>query len=250
MRDAESKRPIANDVYAKVFMDEHGLEIFRRFGGESAPNASNVARHRFIDDYLRAKLAADRHLRVIFIGCGFDSRAFRLQGGDWIELDEPQLIAYKNEKLPPESCPNRLTRVPIDFATESLADKLKPFAQDRFTVFVVEGVTMYLPAEALESSLKSIRQLFPHHEVIADLMTRLFLDTFGRNIKAIIAQLGVDMIPLDDPAVPFVRTGYKQLQSRSIIGMTMSYRGLGWLNGLVRLVIPSGVSGYTVRVFG
>src|SRR6516162_5922896 len=64
MRDAESRRPVCGDQYAKRFMDARGLEIFRQFGGESGPNVSNVARHRYIDDFLRAELARDPNLRL------------------------------------------------------------------------------------------------------------------------------------------------------------------------------------------
>jgi O-methyltransferase involved in polyketide biosynthesis len=43
-----------------------------------------------IDDLLREELVANPNLTVVIIGAGFDTRAFRLQGGTWIELDEPQ----------------------------------------------------------------------------------------------------------------------------------------------------------------
>jgi len=81
MQDAQSGHPICDDRYAARFMDERGLEIFRRFGGERRPNASNVARARYIDDLLRSYLAQDPHLQIVLLGCGFDSRAFRLSGG-------------------------------------------------------------------------------------------------------------------------------------------------------------------------
>jgi len=94
MLDAQRRRPVCNDFFAEKFMDQHGREILQRFGAELDANASNVARHRYIDDELRRRLAANAALRVILIGCGFDSRAFRLTGGEWIELDEPPLIAH------------------------------------------------------------------------------------------------------------------------------------------------------------
>ena len=112
MLDAQSRRPICNDMYAEGFMDQRGLDILHRFGGELRPNMSNVARHRYIDDELRARLANNAKLRIALIGCGFDSRAFRLQGGDWIELDEPALIDYKNAKLPPRNVRTRCSVFP------------------------------------------------------------------------------------------------------------------------------------------
>ena len=60
-------------------MDDRGLAIFREFESESAPNAGNVARHRYIDDFLRAWIAREPELQIVLLGCGFDSRAFRLR---------------------------------------------------------------------------------------------------------------------------------------------------------------------------
>src|SRR5688572_25697162 len=108
MLDAQRRRPVCNDVYAERFMDERGRKILQRFGVEPNPNMANVSRHRHIDDELRRRLKADPTLRVVLIGCGFDSRAFRLTGGEWLELDEPPLIAYKNAKLPVKECANSL----------------------------------------------------------------------------------------------------------------------------------------------
>jgi len=250
MRDAESAQPICNDRFAKLFMNEHGMEIFSRFGGERGPNVSNVARARYIDDLLRARLAANPKLQVVLIGCGFDSRAFRLAGGTWFELDEPPLITYKEECLPAVQADNPLRRMPIDFEHESLREKLQSLTVTAPTVFVIEGVTMYVTADALRATLEVLRSSFPSHEVIADLMTRRFIDGYGATIKRIIAELGAKMIPGDEPGLPFEQTGYRQLSSREIAGLAFDYRSLGWLTPIVRLFFPGLFSGYTVRVFG
>ena len=87
MRDAESAKPVCGDVYAKLFMNEDGLRILEKFKDEVNPNTSNVARHRVIDDLLRDELAVNPNLRVVIIGAGFDSRAYRLQGGTFCSLE-------------------------------------------------------------------------------------------------------------------------------------------------------------------
>lgn len=249
MRDAESADPICGDRFAKLFMNEHGMEIFGRFGGERGPNLSNVARARYIDDLLRARLRREPALRVVLIGCGFDSRAYRLQGGSWLELDEPQLILYKNERLPAAQAPNPLQRVAIDFEADSLSEKLQPLASSAPTVFVIEGVTMYLTAESLRATLRTLRSLVRDHQVIADLMTHDFINRYGRTIKHIIAQLGADMIPGEQPAQPFEQAGYRQLSSCEIAGVALGYRSLGWLVPILRLLVRGLFTGYTVRVF-
>jgi methyltransferase (TIGR00027 family) len=249
MLDAQSLRPVCGDQYAKRFMDARGLAIFREFGGESGPNISNVARHRYIDDFLRAELVREPRLQVILIGCGFDSRAFRLTGGTWLELDEPQLIAHKNATLPAAEAPNPLQRIPVDFATDSLEEKLRPLKDFTPTIFVIEGVTMYLPVDSLLGTLEVLKRLFPGHRIIADQMTSRFVNSYGRNIKRIIASLGAHMIPPEDPALPFRQAGYRELSSEPIVGLALRYRSHNALSFILRLVLPGLYSGYTMRVY-
>ena len=249
MRDAESRRPICGDSYARGFMDDRALAIFREFATQFGPNASNVARHRYIDDFLRTRIAREPRLQIVLIGCGFDSRAFRLRGGSWYELDEPQLIAYKDDKLPASQAPNPLQRIAIEFGVDSLEDKLRTVPTDAPTVFVVEGVTMYLPAESLRATLEVLKSRFPRSEIIADLMTHDFIERYGRDIKRIIAQLGAQIIPANAPELPFEQAGYTEASSAPIIGLSLAYRGLGPLSSLLRWLIPGAYSGYTVRVY-
>jgi len=249
MLDAQSRRPVCNDIYAEKFMDERGMAILRQFSGERGPNIGNVARHRFIDDWLRDRIATHPQQRIVLIGAGFDSRAFRLHGGRWVELDEPALIEYKNARLPAQQCRNELQRIEIDFATDSLADKLAPLVDGGPVIFIVEGVTMYLPDTALLATLATLKQLFPRHQIIADLMTRRFIDTFGRNTKRIITSMGAHLIPPEDPTLPFRQAGYRQLLSEPLISLGMRYQGLGLIAKLANRVAPSALHGYSVRVF-
>lgn len=249
MRDAESQHPVCGDQFAKLFMNEEGMRIFEGFAGERGPNRSNVARARYIDDLLRARLALDAHLQVVLIGCGFDSRAFRLQGGAWFELDEPALISYKDERLPAARAPNPLQRIAIDFEADSLREKLRPLAASVPTVFIIEGVTMYVTAESLRSTLGTLRSSVPDHQVIADLMTRRFIETYGRTVERIIAQLGAQMIPGDQPALPFEACGYREVSSQQVVRAAFAYQSLDWLVPAVRVFFPGLFSGYSVHVF-
>ncbi len=249
MRDAESARPVCGDQFARRFMNEQALEILRRFADQRGPNMSNVARARYIDDLLRAQLAANSQLQVVLLGCGFDSRAFRLRGGRWLELDEPAVISYKEERLPAAEAPNPLQRISIEFDREPLAAKLDALVPQLPTVFVIEGVTMYITGEALRSTLAVFRSLFAHHQVIVDLMTRRFINTYGAAVKRIIAQLGAAMIPGDEPDRPFLECGYRQVSSQEIARLAFGYQSLGWLAPGMRLMFPGLFTGYTVRVF-
>src|SRR5689334_13254339 len=176
MQDAERENPVCGDTYARVFMNEEGLQILRLFKDETRPNTSNVGRHRIIDDLLREELVANPNLTVVIIGAGFDTRAFRLKGGTWIELDEPQVISYKEERLPAANSDNELQRISIDFATDSLEEKLAAFSRRSPATVVIEGVLMYLEEAAIGRLLETLEHLFPRHKLICDLMTKEFAE--------------------------------------------------------------------------
>lgn len=251
MQDAERERPVCGDVYAKVFMNEDGLRILEKFKDETRPNSSNVARHRIIDDLLRQELAAHRDLRVVIVGAGFDSRAYRLKGGSWIELDEPQVIAYKNERLPVSECPNELHRIAIDFSTESLADKLSAFAsRGGPVVVVVEGVFMYLEQQAIEELLQTLRRLFPQHKLICDLMTRKFFEKYGRTIHEKLTGMGaVFKFTADNPEEVFVKNGYQRVDQISVAVKSMEFEGKNIPKILFKTLLRTLASGYAIYVF-
>lgn len=249
MADARSARPICGDTYAERFMDADGMAIHERFTRMGRPNVSNVSRARHIDDLLRERLAVNPALQVVLIGCGFDSRAFRLKGGSWAELDEPELIAFKEARLPAASCPNPLRRVPIDFAVDSLAAKLAGLLREAETVVVIEGVSMYVTDESLGQTLHVLKSAFARHEIIVDLITRQFLDRYGQAIRATIAELGARMIPGDDPGKPFRDAGYVEQSRQSVVQLGLRHGGRGWFAHLVASLSPGLFAGYSIRTY-
>jgi len=251
MQDAESERPVCNDVYAKLFMNEEGLRILEQFKDEVNPNTSNVARARIVDDLLREELAANPNLRVVLIGAGFDSRAYRLTGGTWIELDEPQVIAYKDERLPASQAQNPLRRIPIDFATESVEEKLLALAGGGGpTVVIIEGVFMYLEQETIRQLLATLHRLFPEHKLICDLMTRKFFEKYGRTIHEKLTGMGATFkFTVDNPEELFLHSGYRREACISVVEKSAEYQSRKIPKILVRTVLRTLISGYAIYVF-
>jgi methyltransferase (TIGR00027 family) len=250
MQDAELAKPVCGDNYARVFMNEAGLRILDAFKDETNPNASNVARHRIIDDLLRQELLANPSLCVVIIGAGFDSRSFRLKGGSWIELDEPQVIAYKNERLPVANCENELHRIPIDFDTDSLADKLSPFSSDHAVVVVIEGVFMYLAQEEVAQLLQTLSRLFPRHKLICDLMRRKFFEKYGKTLHEKITGMGAAFkFTVDNPEEVFKENGYRRMGWFSIIEKAMDFRSAKIPKIILKTFLRTLANGYAIYVF-
>lgn len=250
MQDAELDKPVCGDVYARTFMNEDGLKILDKFKDETRPNTSNVARHRIIDDILREELAANPNLCIVIIGAGFDSRAYRLKGGTWVELDEPQVIAYKNERLPAAKAANELHRIPIDFSTDSVADKLANFAGRRPVVVVIEGVFMYLDEETIKQLLQTLHRLFPQHKLVCDLMNRSFFEKYGRTIHEKLTGMGASFkFTADHPEEVFVQSGYRRVAVFSIVAKSVEYQANKIAQFLFKTVFRTLASGYAIYVF-
>ena len=123
---------------------------------------SAIARTRMIDELVGEGLR-DAIGQIVILGAGFDCRAYRLPGVDAaevFEVDHPATLAVKLERLRRAlpALPPRVHFVRIDFNRDSLAQRLAEagFDSSRAALFLWEGVTNYLTAEAVDSVLKYV----------------------------------------------------------------------------------------------
>lgn len=250
MLDAESSKPLVGDVYAKSLMGKEGMEYWQEFKEFKAPNASNLARHYIIDREVKKLLQQHPDATVMIIGAGFDSRAFRLPAGNWIEIDEPAVIEHKNEVLPAGNCPNKLERVALNFDTEQLAHKLAPYKDRKHVIIILEGVLMYLDAAAKETLLNTLTNSFPQHQLFCDVMSKYFFEKLGGPIHSRLAGHGSVFKDLREvPDQLFLDHGYKKVNMFSTI-KTASDAGIFPAPKLViRLFFRKYFAGYAVYHF-
>ena len=81
MLDADSDRPVCGDNYAKILMDKEAFEVFDKFRPFKNAIISNATRHRIIDDLIKSELKKEPETKIFIIGAGFDTRAYRMDGG-------------------------------------------------------------------------------------------------------------------------------------------------------------------------
>jgi methyltransferase (TIGR00027 family) len=208
--DATGPRPIANDTYAARFTDDDARAVAERFSALKRPFQSFPIRHRMIDDMLREELGRDRGARITVIGCGFDTRPYRLDGGRWVEVDEPELLAIKEARLPAAEAPSPVERIPIRFREESLEATLMPYATDERVVIVLEGILGYIPDPDRRAFLATLVRLFPHHAVVCDLLTRTFLARYARSLVRFLREIDAEFAASSDhPEALFHELGYR-----------------------------------------
>ncbi len=249
-QDAESAHPVCNDTYARRFMNAHGMEVFAAFSGDRMGSKAHVARHCMIDESVRARIAADPRTCVVTIGAGFDSRAYRTDGGRWFELDEPAIVEYKNARLAAVDCPNDLTRIAIDFGAERLGDKLPRLDPEASVVVVIEGVFFYLTEAQIGETLNALRTAYPNHVLICDLMTRHLIESrYRRNHKKLEKMNAPFRFLSDDPCATFTQAGYRVSAKSSIIARAFELMWGRWIAALLARLMPGVAHGYTVFAF-
>lgn len=249
--DAAQPRPMCGDSLAASFMNQEAQGVWEQFKRYHRANASNAARHAIIDEHLSTVLQARPQAPVIVIGAGFDTRAFRLKGGHWIEVDEPAILTYKESRLPAARSPNRLTRVPITFSRESLAERLAPFAGWEAPHVIIEGVLMYLTQSQREELIATLRKLFPNHVVYCDLMRKSFFEKYSRDVHEQIVGMGATFSDINEtPEKLFTDAGYRKLACTSIPLRAAQSGSLDIPAFLVKWMLGTLRNGYCIWKFG
>jgi methyltransferase (TIGR00027 family) len=172
MRAIESERPanerICYDPFARKLTNTLFYLLIKLLAGYGERRTHGgltfiVCRCRYFDDYLQECLKSGT-AQLVILGAGLDSRAYRgelLQGVVKIfEVDHPATQANKIERVKKVfgKIPSNVTYVSIDFNDETL-DKLLAcgFDPSLKTLFIWEGVTFYLDAEAVDATLAWVR---------------------------------------------------------------------------------------------
>jgi methyltransferase (TIGR00027 family) len=256
MDDAERTPSVCDDRYARRFMNAHGLSIFEPFRSETLPNISNIVRCRIVDEFVQREIDTHAGARVVTIGAGFDARPYRLRGGEWWEMDEPQIIDYKNERLPVAESPNPLARLGVDFASGALGERLRTVLPDGHVIIVIEGVFMYLEPEAIAATLRALRERFPRHILLCDLMNRAFFERFGKSVHAKIVAIGARFTELPaDPAAIFIEHGYTQkanvpmFRRAAELGVLWQRARIPGFVARILLAVVKDLNGFSVREF-
>jgi len=130
------------------------------FEGDVPPQYEASARVTFFDETVTRYLPSIA--QFVILGAGFDTRALRLPRSAQVrsfEIDAPKTQAVKRETLKKAGIDaTGVTFVAADFEMEDWLTKLVDagFDAGKPTLFIWEGVMMYLDKEAVEATLRKI----------------------------------------------------------------------------------------------
>lgn len=126
-----------------------------------------VLRKSHIELIVRQLIACDV-TQIVMLGAGFDTLLWRIHLHNphinCIEIDHPATQAHKLQALQ-ETKGSHLHFLSIDFSQQKITEVLtqdQGFDPQRKTLFICEGVMMYLSAENVDDIFDAIRQLTGH----------------------------------------------------------------------------------------
>jgi methyltransferase (TIGR00027 family) len=165
LRALEQRRkiPLFNDPHAELFVNAAGYEVVQEEDpGRDVFGLQVAIRTRFYDDHLLA--AANRGCRqVVLLAAGLDTRAFRL---DWpprtrfFELDLPELLEFKEQVLAGQTPRGERQVLPVDLREDWPARLIDAgFRREDPTVWLVEGLLIYLTADEASTLLTAVGEL-------------------------------------------------------------------------------------------
>jgi methyltransferase (TIGR00027 family) len=118
---------------------------------------------------------------ILNLAAGLDTRPYRLPvppGIRWIEVDFPDMIAYKESKLAGVQPRCSLERVALDLTDRAARQRLfaRVNEQGRQVLIVTEGLLIYLSPEEVAALAEELHALPHFRHWIADTLTPELLD--------------------------------------------------------------------------
>jgi len=193
--ESRSQNPVLRDEMAEDAI-RHIDYDFGRLTVSKLHALSIAIRARQFDIWTTEYLADHPDAIVLHLGCGLDSRVFRVDppaSVRWFDVDFPEVIELRR-RLYPE-------RVGYIMIGSSLADLqwLDNMPRDRPTWIVAEGVTMYLSENIMDPLLSRLTNHFSSGVIAFDAISRTATRMAGanRSIRATGATFGG--FSVDDP---------------------------------------------------
>lgn len=173
MRSMETQHPKA------IIHDEKAVELvkridydFSKYAKASFSAIGTAIRARHFDCKVAAFISKNKKAVVVNIGCGLDTRFYRVadrSGAVFYELDLPEVINLRDELLPAQESDIYLRASMLE--TEWMDQLLLKHPDSKF-ILIIEGVLMYFPEEQVKSVIRNLAARFHGSELHLDTVSK------------------------------------------------------------------------------
>jgi O-methyltransferase involved in polyketide biosynthesis len=180
------QNPILRDPWAEEAMRHIDYDIAKQYKGVgswslwSEIGPAIIATRAATFDLLTSRYLADHpDATVLHLGCGMDSRVFRVDppaSVQWFDVDYPDVIDLRRQ-LFPERDAYHLIGVPLDDLRW-----LEEVPRDRYGLLIAEGVLHYLSETAVKALLNAVVAHFPGGQMTFDIGNPWIVKRAGSNV--------------------------------------------------------------------
>jgi methyltransferase (TIGR00027 family) len=230
-RARETQRPDAlfRDPYAERLAGERGFQIANTLPDGNKHEWAWVARTYLFDQFLSRAIQEGADL-VLNLAAGLDARPYRMDlpaALQWVEVDLPDIVSYKQEILGNETARCSLERISLDLsdlpARRELFAKLDGRA--RKVVVATEGLLIYFATEEVASLAKDLAAKEHFQNWIIDLASpgqlRLMQRTTGKQLSE--AGAGFKFAPPEGPQF-FAPYGWEPKDVRGLLKTAAQFK--------------------------
>jgi len=207
--------------WQKKLAGDRGFEMVEQTPHSKAMAFAMVVRTAAIDRLIETAISKGVDT-VINLGAGLDTRPYRMQlppDLNWIEVDFPETIVYKNECLAGEQPTCHLERVSADLSNEG--ERAQLFAQlgsrTHIALVITEGLIGYLSNQQAASLSKALRTVSSFRYWIQDYSRgRLRRNRHVRDLKKKLVSAPLQF-NVSDPFSFFGAHGWKPCENLHIL---------------------------------
>ncbi|MDR3573492.1 MAG: class I SAM-dependent methyltransferase [Anaerolineaceae bacterium] len=181
------KNPILCDPWAEEAMRHIDYDMSNTLKGVSAWSmwkdigSTIIATRSATFDLLTKNYLADHpDAAVLHLGCGMDSRVFRVDppaGVQWFDVDYPDVIDLRRQLFPERDGSYHLIGAPLDDL-----GWLDQVPRDRPGLLIAEGVLHYLSEAEVKAILNAVVAHFPSGQMIFDICNSMIVKRTGSNV--------------------------------------------------------------------
>lgn len=180
------KNPILPDPWAEEAMRHIDYDLSKQLTGMAAwgmwkdIGPAIVATRAATFDQLTSRFLADHPNAVVLqVGCGMDSRAFRVNppaSVEWFDVDYPDVIDLRRQLFPARDHYHQIG-APLDDLRW-----LDEVPGGRPGLMIAEGVLHYLSETEVRALLNAVVDHFPSGQLIFDICNTMIVKQTGKNV--------------------------------------------------------------------
>jgi methyltransferase (TIGR00027 family) len=230
-RARETERPDAmfRDPYAERLAGKLGVDIANTLPEGNKHAWAWVARTYLFDQFITQELQQGADM-VVNLAAGLDARPYRMKlpaSFQWIEVDLPEILTYKEGILANEKPTCALERVRLDLSDGHARRSLFAELDRRASRILVltEGLLIYLSAEEVAALAKDLAAASHFQRWILELgspgLLRMMQRTAGKQLSEVGAPF--KFAPAEGPAF-FTPHGWEPMDVKSLLKTATQFK--------------------------